>query len=758
MFLKHTKIIKDLNLNTYTPAHYYISAFGSGERPKCKIAEILEITTTQDLEYYLTTHTHSATTFRGTRNNANIVGTWSFLCFDFDDTHTVENVIEQVKHMHCFIGASRNHRKEKNGVVRDRFHVYIKLKNAITSGKQYLAAVETIKQINGWKTDPSADKAGRIWFPCREILFRNTEGEEFNPSEIDLDRIDVKLLISNPRKYWIEGVGKPSLRTMMFLENGAPDGEWNNELMLACKDMHAQGYMASDLEEYLTDRTTGATEQLDSNDRATIEAEWRREVVFERRSWDEKKVTRDKVTSDKKIAVLSPLGCRNSAASGGEGKALPPQNLEGRESTEPPEQGEGGGIGERTLSSVVAELANNFITKYQKADTFLPYRIKSAQDKVLELYTNEQSFDVLLQTIVEMPEAVYTVWDGRTRRYKEKRLLFDDVKKIFFRTPSIQLPYEPLAFCFKEDDLWSMHKLDFAIEQGGHDAWDEFLGRLDYPRQFMAWVWSCFELKSKSRQALWLYGKNSRDGKSTTMKVLAECFGRAAAALNATQLGGDSKFVTSSFYGKRFVVYPDCKKLAFPKMEFFRSVTSGDLVPVEFKGKPSFMAPIYVKLAISSNGMPELGDHDADKSRILLIQISESKVKDDAEWEERLKAELGYFLYDCREAYKELSPKHGIIKTTEEQKSVLNILGKESVLEFEDLFDKHFKETDYTEYVMYSDLFKIMREENLKKYDRAQFINYLKNSKNISMNSTRKFRGMSLKNTETSDLRAIYGD
>ena len=50
------------------------------------------------------------------------------------------------------------------------------------------------------------------------------------------------------------------------------------------------------------------------------------------------------------------------------------------------------------------------------------------------------------------------------------------------------------------------------------------------------------------------------------------------------------RFLNATLYGKRLVGYPECKLQKFATSSTFRSITSMDRVPVEYKGRGTFNA------------------------------------------------------------------------------------------------------------------------------------------------------------------------
>lgn len=224
----------------------------------------------------------------------------------------------------------------------------------------------------------------------------------------------------------------------------------------------------------------------------------------------------------------------------------------------------------------------------------------------------------------------------------------------------------PAPFLWPGEDGWTLKRLDFLPRLEAYPAWQEFLDRLSAPEEFMAFVWSIFEVKNKARQFVYLYDKEGFGGKSTVCNVLADLLGNASTALSGSSTQGDAKrWLTSTLLGKRLVVWPDCKNTLFVMTELLRNIVSGDEVMIERKGDAAFKAKLRVKLIIGSNDEPELTMMRANTSRLIRIDILRSAEKDDPAWEDALREQLPGFLFDCQKMYETLCPGHGQIAVGE---------------------------------------------------------------------------------------------
>lgn len=434
-----------------------------------------------------------------------------------------------------------------------------------------------------------------------------------------------------------------SLRTNRFLTEGAPHGKWNPELFVAAKDIQEQLYTIDQAIELLERPTKlpGNSGYLDSADMSSIHSAY----------------------------------------------SKPPMNPP-RLSTSFMQVNEKGKV-KLNIDQLCRDLLTmNFLLQVNNESTFI-YSIDDAAKQEVGLCRNS---DVLVRHLTqELSQLVKTgaisLKDGKGE------LSAEDLIRHWKRTaPAIT--EAPAPFGWPESNDWVIKRLSFSPTKGLHLAWGEFLSRLSDPEAFMAFVWSCFELKNRSRQALWLYGPEGQDGKSTVLNTLANCFGQAAAGLNNTQIRSDSRFALANFYNKRLIIYPDAKNTKFPMSELFRSLTSGDIVPIEFKGEGTVNVKLYVKLMIASNNEPEVTLGRADLSRLIRIDVEPSENRDDPTWEDKLNAELPYFLFTCREVYQQICPHGGQIRVSEKTQNLVADSAIEMQEPLQEIFDKHFEIAD----------------------------------------------------------------
>ena len=342
------------------------------------------------------------------------------------------------------------------------------------------------------------------------------------------------------------------------------------------------------------------------------------------------------------------------------------------------------------------------------------YNIKDIKKKELVVCHNEELvIKRLSQNIRELT--------GQSPVIKFCQVVYDHWK---ISTESLKA--EPPSFTWSDSDDWTFKKLDFTPTEGAFPAWEEFLYRCSSPEDFMAFIWSIFETKSVSRQYLYLCDPHGQGGKTTIINTLGEIFGNAYTAINNTFVSGPAaRWLLGNLYGKRLVGWPDVKNTKFCMTEILRNITSGDDVTVEFKGQAPFSTRMYLKLIMASNHEPSISSGGADLSRLIRVDLKENTFgKNDPLWREKIRAELPFFLYECRKWYREKCPNHGNIilshKTTE-----LTAESTEGIeAHLEDIVMRRIEFGDYT--INSSDWVKFYKEERLSNHEVSNLKDYLK--------------------------------
>jgi hypothetical protein len=169
-------------------------------------------------------------------------------------------------------------------------------------------------------------------------------------------------------------------------------------------------------------------------------------------------------------------------------------------------------------------------------------------------------------------------------------------------------------------------------------------------------------------------------GKSSMTGALIDFLGEQHVAA----IGKDSltnQFGFSSIYGKRLIVYGDCKNARILRTEKVHSILGGDTVSIERKNLQPFAGRVYGKLLIGSNIAPEINhehynevsrliyiplgdDDDSTKKQYCLLDDNGNLVRDEegkyinigGNLRQLLLQEMEAFLFKCRTDYESLCP------------------------------------------------------------------------------------------------------
>ena len=98
----------------------------------------------EDLATHIMHYNYSLSVFKDQdRKNVNFISA-DAIALDFDEGLTIKEAEMRFRNKRHIIAPSRNHQKEKNGVVSDRFRVILFLENRITDVNTYNATVESL--------------------------------------------------------------------------------------------------------------------------------------------------------------------------------------------------------------------------------------------------------------------------------------------------------------------------------------------------------------------------------------------------------------------------------------------------------------------------------------------------------------------------------------------------------------------------------------------------------------------------------------
>lgn len=200
------------------------------------------------------------------------------------------------------------------------------------------------------------------------------------------------------------------------------------------------------------------------------------------------------------------------------------------------------------------------------------------------------------------------------------------------------------------------------LTDGPTPYFDNFCSRLDFPEVFRAWVWSIFEPGNNGRQVLWIHG-GGNDGKSTAFRAICNFIGSDHSnIINEKQF--QSQFFFNEVYGRVLLAYSDCKTKAIFDNEEIQNITGGDEQVINGKYSMTFKAPVYCKVIIGSNMVPEVAWHlDYQSSRMIVLHVSTIENNTgDGKAIDIMTAEMPAFLKKCRADFEKLCPSNSNIK------------------------------------------------------------------------------------------------
>ncbi len=239
---------------------------------------------------------------------------------------------------------------------------------------------------------------------------------------------------------------------------------------------------------------------------------------------------------------------------------------------------------------------------------------------------------------------------------------------------------------WKSEHGHTWRRLPWDRTEGPTPTWDKILSKMSNASALRQWLGSLFFEEAQQHGYVWVHGMGN-DGKGSMNRFLKRVFGRSYRSKQPPAPG--DKFWTYGLIGSRLVVFPDCNSQGFTTGGMFKSLSGGDPVDVEAKGKMSFTTELQCKFLFFSNEKPNISCEDADMRRIIYCEFFEKMKKEDADpkFEAKLWAEGGAFLTNCVKEYLEACPNHENIKSDQEDITAWVSVGEEK---FQNTFDQHF--------------------------------------------------------------------
>lgn len=253
---------------------------------------------------------------------------------------------------------------------------------------------------------------------------------------------------------------------------------------------------------------------------------------------------------------------------------------------------------------------------------------------------------------------------------------------------------EPRGMAELSSTELAFHRLPFDLppydDLGVSPLFAEILSRCTNWKALTAFIGSLFDQRADRQQYLWVHGAG-RNGKGALGNLLERTLGGSFHTDQVPDVRrGTSPFWTSSFLGKRLVLFPDCNSPQFPQSGLFKSMTGGDLTRIERKGKDAYSMRLNCKFMFFSNEELIISSQTADMRRAIYCHVDPITTVPDAAYYDKLWAEAPYILRDCIDVYNDLCPTHGAIPVEESLEHLTDLFDAK----LDNFFHRYFVKTD----------------------------------------------------------------
>jgi len=372
--------------------------------------------------------------------------------------------------------------------------------------------------------------------------------------------------------------------------------------------------------------------------------------------------------------------------------------------------------------------------------------------------TPERVYDVLVSEPGEN-QIISSLYDAALERHKaenngEVKSSFPKNARSWFHkqwlayegsAPDVILATPPEDFSVKCNvPCLSYVNLKQALKHRNSDfvSWKNFMSQMDPEdaETFAAFVFSIFDEKSVSKQLMYLWDEGNT-GKSTVTNAMKKVLGSTVCTSISKTLSTND-FGSSNIYGKRLIVYPECKDPDVLKSSVMHNITGGDDILINTKFQSMFSAKVYAKIIICSNDSPDVDVYQKNqKTRIIPLRLdsalcsskehytSEGVFVGNPNFEKDLIKDFWAFVWYAFECYKKLCPTHGQIRVRED--TFHRVVG-ENQIETEQIILDHFEITgEVQDVITLKDVNEILNEyykfENKRRYLKRDFKRYVEN-------------------------------
>lgn len=171
----------------------------------------------------------------GERREANFaLADWCVLDFDSPEVtldQAINNLFCDCVHI---IGTTKSHRKEKHGIICDRFRVALKFSRRIVDTHAFKWNMR--QAVEHYVADPQCIDAARFYWPCTDIVSISREGYDHEvrdappPPPPDVDALE--RIRNSPI----------SRATRQVMEHGAAAGQRNRACFIAALELYRKGF------------------------------------------------------------------------------------------------------------------------------------------------------------------------------------------------------------------------------------------------------------------------------------------------------------------------------------------------------------------------------------------------------------------------------------------------------------------------------------------------------------------------------------
>jgi hypothetical protein len=220
------------------------------------------------------------------------------------------------------------------------------------------------------------------------------------------------------------------------------------------------------------------------------------------------------------------------------------------------------------------------------------------------------------------------------------------------------------------------------IEEGPTPCWDQFLDRVDIKDEFLAFIWSIFDVRDRGRQIFWLRDSGA-GGKSSVVRALEAWLGEAARTISLDNLKNTHGAEALAY--RRLLIDPDSNLVYAISDSLVHKITGADTVNVNPKGRSMYSVNMYAKILFMSNYLPQISaDKKNEKTRLIFSELRPRQGNargQDIGWENGLLAEKKALLFKAKQAYEKLV-KNFEISTERVNYSILETGEIEFIYEF----------------------------------------------------------------------------